>query len=159
MVRWKSGPFPASPDFDFSAITSWGIVAALWFDGARMPAIFYVDDNGDDLFYADYVRKKQKIEVTLRCFERAEQVLEALEMLHAKGEELPDVLIADLYMPLDSGLALITGLRADPRFSTIRLGVCTGSDADEDRRRALAAGADFYVEKPIDLSAVLAQLV
>lgn len=123
-----------------------------------MPAIFYVDDNGDDLFYADYVRNKQQIDVTLRCFEKAEHALEALEELHAKGEELPDALIADLYMPLEGGLGLIARLRSDPRFSSTRLGVCTGSDADEDRRRALAAGADFYVEKPIDFSAVLAQI-
>ncbi|RDJ15348.1 response regulator [Rhizobium grahamii] len=123
-----------------------------------MPTIFYVDDNGDDLFYADYVRKKQQIGVTLRCFSKARDAVQALEETYERGEGVPDALIVDLYMPLDSGLDLIVRLRADARFSQIRLGVCTGSDADEDRRRALAAGADFYVEKPIDLSALVARI-
>ncbi|MDP9808141.1 CheY-like chemotaxis protein [Rhizobium tibeticum] len=123
-----------------------------------MPTIFYVDDNGDDLFYADYVRKKQQIDVTLLCFSMAESAMQALEEACVKGDRLPDGLIVDLYMPLDSGLDLIARLRADSRFSRIRLGVCTGSDAEEDRRRALAAGADFYTEKPIDLPAVIAQM-
>ena len=123
-----------------------------------MPTIFYVDDNGDDLFYADYVRKKQQIGVTLRCFSKARDAVQVLEETYERGEGAPDALIVDLYMPLDSGLDLIARLRADARFSQIKLGVCTGSDAEEDRRRALAAGADFYVEKPIDLSAVVAQI-
>jgi len=123
-----------------------------------MPTVFYVDDNADDLFYADYVRKKQQVGVTLLCFSKAEDAVQALEETYAKHEDLPDALIVDLYMPLDSGLDLIMRLRADARFSQVRLGVCTGSDADEDRRRALAAGADFYVEKPIDLPAMVARI-
>lgn len=123
-----------------------------------MPTIFYVDDNADDLFYADYVRRKQQIGVTLLCFSKAKSAMQALEEACVKGEGLPDALIVDLYMPLDCGLDLIAQLRADARFSRMRLGVCTGSDAEEDCRRALAAGADFYVEKPIDLPAVIAQM-
>jgi CheY-like chemotaxis protein len=63
--------------------------------------------------------------------------------------------IADLYMPLDSGSALIAQLRRDDRFSAVRLGVCSGSDAAEDRERAFAAGADFYLEKPLNFTAIL----
>jgi CheY-like chemotaxis protein len=36
----------------------------------------------------------------------------------------------------------------------MRLGVCSGSDAAEDRERALAAGADFYLEKPLDFASI-----
>ncbi len=123
-----------------------------------MATVFYVDDNADDLFYADYVRKREHVDIALRCFTKAEDAMLALEEAYANGGALPDAVVADLYMPLDKGLGLIARLRADPRFSHIRLGVCTGSDADEDRRRALAAGADFYIEKPIDLASVIAQV-
>jgi CheY-like chemotaxis protein len=37
----------------------------------------------------------------------------------------------------------------------VRLGVCSGSDAAEDRERAFAAGADFYLEKPLNFTAIL----
>lgn len=120
-----------------------------------MPIVFYVDDSKDDLFHADYVGRKRKPGIDLVCFLTTEAVMAALENLIERGRELPCLLIVDLYMPLDSGLNLISGLRADARFSGMSLGVCSGSDAGEDRLRALSAGADFYVEKPFDLHSLV----
>ena len=119
-----------------------------------MPILFYVDDSRDDLFYIDYIRKKQKVDVDLFCFSTAQSAFEALEERLERGEGVPDILIADLYMPLDSGSGLIARLRGEERFSAMRLGVCSGSDAAEDRERALAAGADFYLEKPLDFASI-----
>ncbi|TCU28142.1 response regulator receiver domain-containing protein [Rhizobium azibense] len=122
---------------------------------APMPVIFYIDDSRDDLFYLEYIRKKERVSVDLFCFATAEAALAALEDRSAERAALPDVLIADLYMPLDSGLALIARLRAQDRFKTMRLCVCSGSDAEEDRQRALVAGADSYLQKPLDFAAIL----
>ncbi len=123
-----------------------------------MPAVFYVDDSRDDLFYLKYVSRKQGSDIDLHCFATADEAMAALETLHAEGQPFPRWLVVDLYMPFDSGLALIATLRADARFSSMRLGVCSGSDAVIDRQRALASGADFYLEKPLDLSAVMERL-
>ena len=120
-----------------------------------MPILFYVDDSRDDLFYIDYIRKKQKVDVDLFCFSTAEAAFEALEEWLERDEGMPDILVADLYMPLDSGTGLIARLRRDERFSGMRLGICSGSDAVEDRERALTAGADFYLEKPLDLAGIM----
>ncbi|MBB3592541.1 DNA-binding response OmpR family regulator [Rhizobium sp. BK529] len=120
-----------------------------------MPILFYVDDSRDDLFYLDYIRKKQQVNIDLFCFSTAQAAFEALERRLEGGEGVPDILIADLYMPLDSGSGLIAQLRRDDRFSAMRLGVCSGSDAVEDRERALAAGADFYLEKPLDFAGIV----
>ena len=117
-----------------------------------MPILFYVDDSKDDLFYLDYIRRKQQVDVHLFCFSNPQAAFEALEERLERGDSVPDVLIADLYMPLDSGSSLIARLRRDERFSAMRLGICSGSDAVEDRERALAAGADFYLEKPLDFT-------
>jgi CheY-like chemotaxis protein len=68
-----------------------------------------------------------------------------------KDVTLPQCLVVDLYMPFDSGLALIATLRADARFASMRLGVCSGSDAVSRSSARLASGADFYLEKPLDL--------
>lgn len=123
-----------------------------------MPTLFYIDDSRDDLFYLEYIRKKQQVHVDLFCFSTAPAAFEALEKRLEEGEGVPDILIADLYMPLDSGSELIARLRRDDRFSAMRLGVCSGSDAVEDRERALAAGADFYLEKPLDLAGIISNL-
>ncbi|PDT18424.1 hypothetical protein CO670_03155 [Rhizobium sp. J15] len=123
-----------------------------------MPTLFYVDDSRDDLFYLDYISRKQQIDVDLFCFSTAETAFEALERRVAEGKSPPDLLIADLYMPLDSGVGLMNQLRRDDRFKAMRLAICSGSDADEDRARALEAGADFYLEKPLDLAAIILNL-
>ena len=123
-----------------------------------MPILFYVDDSRDDLFYLDYIRKKQQVDVDLFCFSTAQDAFEALEERLEAGEGVPDILIADLYMPLDSGSGLIARLRRDDRCSAMQLGICSGSDAVEDRERALAAGADFYLEKPLDLVGIVSNL-
>lgn len=123
-----------------------------------MPTLFYVDDSRDDLFYLDYISRKQQVDVDLFCFPTAEAVFEALEQRVAEGKGPPELLIADLYMPLDSGIGLIGRLRLDDRFKAMRLAICSGSDADEDRARALGAGADFYLEKPLDLAVIILNL-
>ncbi|ANL26540.1 response regulator CheY-like domain-containing protein [Rhizobium phaseoli] len=123
-----------------------------------MPTIVYVDDSRDDLFYLDYIRRKQQIDVDLFCFSTAETALEALKQRVAEGWAPPELLVADLYMPLDSGIGLVSSLRGDDRFSAMRLAICSGSDAAEDRARALEAGADFYLEKPLDLAAIVLNL-
>ena len=61
-----------------------------------MPILFYVDDSRDDLFYIDYIRKKQKVDVDLFCFSTAQSAFEALEERLERGEGVPDILIADL---------------------------------------------------------------
>ncbi|MBB4255131.1 response regulator [Rhizobium sp. BK008] len=123
-----------------------------------MPTLFYVDDSRDDLFYLDYISRKQQIDIDLFCFSTADMALEALEARAAEGKAVPDLLITDLYMPLDSGTGLVLSLRRDVRFKSMRLAICSGSDADEDRARALEAGADFYLEKPLDLAALILNL-
>ncbi|MGO7865939.1 response regulator [Rhizobium ruizarguesonis] len=123
-----------------------------------MTTLFYVDDSKDDLFYLDYICRKQQIDVDLFCFSAAEMALEALETRAAEGKAPPDLLVADLYMPLDSGISLITRLRLDDRFKAMRLAICSGSDAAEDRARSLDAGADVYLEKPLDLATIILNL-
>ncbi|MGO8013157.1 hypothetical protein ACC715_36825, partial [Rhizobium ruizarguesonis] len=62
-----------------------------------MTTIFYVDDSKDDLFYLDYICRKQQIDVDLFCFSMDEMALEALETREAEGKAPPDLLVADLY--------------------------------------------------------------
>lgn len=120
-----------------------------------MPAVYYIDDSRDDLFYVQYLCRKQQSDVDLNCFSTSQAAFEALCARQSEGLPPPDLLIVDLYMPVDSGLGLLTALRADDRFSSMRLAVCSGSDDEADRERALAAGADLYVLKPIDLNSLL----
>jgi two-component system, cell cycle response regulator DivK len=70
----------------------------------------------------------------------------------------PDLIVLDLNLADGDGLALVGRLRGDPRTRHAVIVACTAASADGDRDRALRAGCDAYVAKPID-TRVFAALV
>ena len=64
----------------------------------------------------------------------------------------PDVALIDLGLPGMDGYALAREARGRPETCAIRLVAVTGYGQAEDRRRALAAGFDLHVTKPVDAS-------
>jgi PAS domain S-box-containing protein len=64
----------------------------------------------------------------------------------------PDVALIDLGLPGMDGYALAREARERPETRAIRLVAVTGYGQAEDRRRALAAGFDLHVTKPVDPS-------
>jgi CheY-like chemotaxis protein len=71
----------------------------------------------------------------------------------------PDVVLLDIGMPDLSGYEVAQGLRQEPWATRILLIALTGWGQDEDRRRALQAGFDHHLTKPVDsdeLEAVIA---
>lgn len=61
-----------------------------------------------------------------------------------------DVALIDLGLPGMDGYAVARELRSRPDTRAIRLVAVTGYGQAEDRRRALAAGFDQHVTKPVD---------
>lgn len=81
----------------------------------------------------------------------AESTAQALEVLHA---EKPDVLIADIGMPGEDGYDLIRKVRALPvdqggRIPAVAL---TAYARPEDRLRALRAGYQMHIPKPVEVA-------
>ncbi|MEM6438430.1 MAG: response regulator [Pseudomonadota bacterium] len=60
----------------------------------------------------------------------------------------PDVLILDVMLPRLNGFDLLRRLRADPRAAALPVIVLTAKGQEQDRRTALAAGADAFITKP-----------
>jgi two-component system sensor histidine kinase and response regulator WspE len=58
-----------------------------------------------------------------------------------------DLLISDVDMPQMNGIELITRVRANPRLVRLPVIILSYKDREEDRRRGLDAGADFYLTK------------
>ena len=67
----------------------------------------------------------------------------------------PLFVFIDWSLPEMSGLEMCRRLRADPRMADAHLSLVLEQDSDEDRRRALAAGADDYVLGPVDRRRIL----
>jgi type IV pilus assembly protein PilB len=70
--------------------------------------------------------------------------------LTAVGDEEFDGALIDNVLPDLMGIELIRLLRADPRTLTMPLVLFTGSDAPDLERDARRAGADDYLQKPVE---------
>jgi two-component system, cell cycle response regulator DivK len=67
--------------------------------------------------------------------------------------EPPDLVLMDLQLPGIDGMEALRRLRASPRTAGIPVVAVTAQAMKHDRERALEAGFDGYVEKPISVRA------
>jgi CheY-like chemotaxis protein len=83
------------------------------------------------------------------CGARATAVGSVAEALSAVGRDVPDVIVADIAMPVADGFELVRRVRdgATPAIPMLALTACTRPG---DESRILGAGFDAYLAKPID---------
>jgi two-component system CheB/CheR fusion protein len=109
------------------------------------------------------------LEATQRLLEqrgaRVRAVRSAANAHEAFEIRRPDVIVADVGMPGEDGYALLTALRRteqEQQTARVPAVAVTAFARGEDRQRALAAGFDEHLPKPVDpeqLIAVIAHLV
>lgn len=80
---------------------------------------------------------------------------DALDLVH---QNPPDLVFLDLQMPVMDGFRVIQELRNDIRFRRLPVVAVTASAMLGDRERAIAAGFDSYIAKPINLGEVRKQV-
>ena len=114
------------------------------------------------LLVEDHPDTRDAIEMLLRSHGArvlaASSVSEAFAWLE---RERPALVVSDIGLPHESGIALIERLRAQDALRGARTPaiVASGYASAEDRRAALAAGFDAFLAKPIELGTLLAQIV
>jgi len=65
-------------------------------------------------------------------------------------EDPPDLILLDVDLPGIDGLTLTKRLKSDPLTADIIIVALTAFAMKADRQRAVAAGCDAYVTKPIN---------
>lgn len=68
--------------------------------------------------------------------------------------DLPDVLICDIGMPVEDGYSLIRRIRgdSDPAIASLPAAALTAYASTQDRLRALEAGFQFHLSKPVTVA-------
>ena len=107
-----------------------------------MARVLIVEDNRDNLELVRYL---------LQC--AGHTVLAAMngaEGLTVAQRERPDLVVSDLQMPVLDGYEMLRALRADAATPRMPMIAVTAFSMPGDSSRALAAGFDGYLSKPID---------
>jgi CheY-like chemotaxis protein len=107
----------------------------------------------DSLFSRELMR--ELLEASGHVIIEAVNGRNALDLIR---QNRPDLVFLDLQMPLQDGFSVIRELRNDVSFRNLAVVAVTASAMLGDRERALAAGFDSYIAKPIDLCEVEKQV-
>jgi two-component system, cell cycle response regulator DivK len=75
--------------------------------------------------------------------------------VNAANKQSPDLIIMDLSMPEMDGWTATRIIKSTPKSSSIPLIALTAHVLPGDRQRALDAGCDDYIPKPMDLMELL----
>ncbi|MDP3605957.1 MAG: response regulator, partial [Polaromonas sp.] len=69
-------------------------------------------------------------------------------------ECLPRLVVLDIGMPDMDGYEVLAALRALPGGGSVTAAALTGFGTEEDKGRALGAGFDIHLTKPLDFAAL-----
>jgi PAS domain S-box-containing protein len=112
--------------------------------------VLAVDDDADALQLLRDVLETAGATVTVA--HTAKEALEALSLA------VPDVMITDLGMPKTDGFELLAAVRGSPdaAVQTMPVAALTAYARSDDRTRALRAGFEMHLAKPIDPAELVA---
>lgn len=104
--------------------------------------ILVVDDNPLNLKLARLLLATEDYQV--RTAEHATAAMAVLETFH------PRLILMDIQLPGMDGLELTRRLRADPSLDDVVILALTAYAMEADEQKALDAGCDGYIAKPLD---------
>jgi CheY-like chemotaxis protein len=113
-------------------------------------SILIVDDNPINLKLASDVLEVHGFSVA--GARSAEDALTVME------ENAPQLVLMDIGLPGMDGLTLTRRLRSDPRYAGLKIVALTAFAMKGDDIKALQAGCDGYISKPINTRTFAAQV-
>jgi putative two-component system response regulator len=116
----------------------------------RRPRVLVVDDLDANR------RLLQSLLEPLGCaVSQAANGREALDQVEA---DAPDLILLDVMMPEVNGLEVCAELKGDPRTRLIPIVVITALHGEQEKVRAIEAGADDFLNKPFSKAELLARV-
>jgi DNA-binding response OmpR family regulator len=112
--------------------------------------ILIVDDEPNIVVPLEFLMKREGYEVTVAGDGQA-----ALDALAAGA---PDLVILDVMLPKLSGFEVCRRIRADPRWSGLKVLMLTAKGRDQEVEKGLGLGADAYVTKPFSTRDLVARI-
>lgn len=115
-----------------------------------MKKILIVDDEPNIVMSLEYNFKKNNFEVFI-----ARDGQEALDILK---DQLPDIIILDIMMPMVDGYATLEQIKKDSRLEHCKVIFLSAKNKEKDIEKGLSLGANLYVTKPFSLKKLTEQV-
>ena len=122
--------------------------------GNESQLIMIVEDNDDDFIATMRAFKKANLVNPVRRCTNGDQ---ALDYIFQRGEfsvpgaaPRPSLILLDLNLPGTDGREVLRDIKAEQDLLKIPVVVLTTSNAEQDIEQCYAAGANSYVQKPVD---------
>jgi PAS domain S-box-containing protein len=113
------------------------------------PRVLIVEDNADmNAFIADTLRPYYRV---VSAFDGQTGLMKALALA-------PDLILADVMMPVMSGDAMVLELRAKPEMAGVPIIMLTARADDGLRVKLLEVGVQDYLAKPFSVAELLARV-
>ncbi len=82
------------------------------------------------------------------------EAADGAEALHKIAALRPDLVLLDIGMPLLDGFEVLRRVRGDAALKDTRIAALTAFAMNSDCQRALEAGFDTYISKPVEIGAL-----
>ncbi len=114
------------------------------------PTILYIEDNPENRLLVRRILEAEGYTVV-----EATDGPTGLEMAR---QSLPDLILLDINLPEVDGYQMVGRLRSLPGLGGVPIIALTANVMKGDRERTLAAGCDGYIQKPVDVDTLPAQI-
>lgn len=104
--------------------------------------VLIIEDNEQNLYLLKFILERNGYDV-YAAMDGKQGIIEAEKIL-------PDLILLDIQLPGMDGYAVAIKLREHPAFFSTPVIAVTSYAMPGDREKALEAGCNGYIEKPID---------
>ncbi len=112
-----------------------------------MTKILLVEDNEDNRDMLSRRLERKDFVVVL--------AVDGQEGVNKAKEELPDIILMDMSLPVMDGWEATKVLKASPETENIPIIALTAHAMSSDREKAIEAGCDDYDTKPVDFKRLI----
>jgi CheY-like chemotaxis protein len=119
-------------------------------DGRR---ILIVEDDARNIFALTSLLEPKGVRIEIA--RNGREALEALLRSMAKPESAIDLVLMDIMMPEMDGITAMQEIRRKTEWSRLPIIALTAKARKDDQEKCLAAGANDYIAKPLDIEKLL----
>lgn len=113
--------------------------------------ILLADDDEDDRLFFKEALEDIKIKTSVTTVNDG---IELMEYLTKPDNVLPDVVFLDLNMPRKNGIQCLEEIRNNEILKTLTVAIYSTSGAERDIEETFVKGANVYIKKPNDFTAL-----